>query len=74
MLDGLSCSLTFKSFLTISCSFTLICVFRSIMLDGLSCILLKTQIKVKEQHVVRNDMDVNVHERLSNITLRHKLK
>ena len=37
-------------------------------------ILLKTQIKVKEQHVVRNDMDVNVHERLSNITLRHKLK
>ena len=37
-------------------------------------ILLKTQIKVKEQHVVRNDMDVNEHERLSNITLRHKLK
>jgi hypothetical protein len=36
--------------------------------------LLKTQIKVKEQLVVRNDMDVNEHERLSNITLRHKLK
>jgi hypothetical protein len=36
--------------------------------------LLKTQIKVKEQHVVRNDMDVNEHERLSNITLKHKLK
>jgi hypothetical protein len=34
----------------------------------------KTQIKVKEQHVVRNDMDVNEHERLSNITLKHKLK
>ena len=37
-------------------------------------ILLKTQIKVKEQHVVRNDMDVNEHERLFNVTLRHKLK
>ena len=34
----------------------------------------KTQIKVKEQLVVRKDMDVNEHERLSNITLRHKLK
>jgi hypothetical protein len=30
------------------------------------------QIKVKEQLVVRKDMDVNEHERLSNITLRHK--
>jgi hypothetical protein len=29
-----------------------------------------TQIKVKEQLAVRNDMDVNEHERLSNITLR----
>ena len=28
----------------------------------------------KEQLVVRKDMDVNEHERLSNITLRHKLK
>ena len=37
-------------------------------------ILLKTQIKVKEQLIVRNDMDVNEHERLSTITLRHKLK
>ena len=36
--------------------------------------LLKTQIKLKEQLVVRKNMDVNVHERLSNITLRHKLK
>ena len=25
-------------------------------------------------YLVRNDMDVNEHERLSNITLRHKLK
>jgi hypothetical protein len=33
-----------------------------------------TQIKVKEQIVVRKDMDVNEHERSSNITLRHKLK
>jgi hypothetical protein len=33
-----------------------------------------TQIKVEEQLVVRKDMDVNEHERLSNITLRHKLK
>ena len=30
--------------------------------------------KVKEQLVVRNDIDVNEHERLSNFTLRHKLK
>ena len=35
---------------------------------------LDTQIKVKEQLVVRKDMDVNEHERLSNITLRYKLK
>ena len=33
-----------------------------------------TQIKVKDLLVVRKDMDVNNHERLSNITLRHKLK
>jgi hypothetical protein len=43
------------------------------MLDCLSSSF-TTQIKVKEQLVVRNDMDVNEHERLSNITLRHKLK
>jgi hypothetical protein len=30
--------------------------------------------KVKEQLVVRKDIDVNKHERLSNITLRHKLR
>ena len=29
--------------------------------------------KVKEQPVVRKDMDANEDERLSNITLRHKL-
>ena len=29
--------------------------------------------KVKEQLVVRKDVDVNARERLSNITLRHKL-
>ena len=29
---------------------------------------LQTQIKVKEQLVVRRDMNVNKHERLSNIT------
>jgi hypothetical protein len=34
----------------------------------------KTQIKVNEQLVVRKDMDVNEHDRLTNITLRHKLK
>ena len=33
-----------------------------------------TQIKVKEQLVVWKDIDVNEHERLSNITLRHRLK
>jgi hypothetical protein len=27
-----------------------------------------------EKFVARNDMDVNEHERLSNITLRHKVK
>jgi len=33
-----------------------------------------TQTKVKEQLVVRKDMDVNEHERLSNLTPRHKPK
>jgi len=32
----------------------------------------RTQIQVKEQLEVRKDIDVNEHERLSNITLRHK--
>ena len=35
---------------------------------------IQTEIHVKEQLVVRKDMDVNKHERLSNITLRHKLR
>ena len=34
----------------------------------------QTQIEVKEQLVVRQNMDVTKHERLSNITLRHRLK
>ena len=42
--------------------------------ERLSNITLKTQVKVKEQLVVRKDMNVNEHERLSNITLRYKLK
>jgi len=33
-----------------------------------------TKIQVKKYLVVRKDMDVNEHERLSNITLRHKFK
>jgi hypothetical protein len=37
------------------------------MLDSLSCI------NVKEQLVVRKDMDVNEHERLSNFALGHIL-
>ena len=36
----------------------------------LSNFTLKTQNKVKEQLVVRNDMDVNEPERLFNITLK----
>jgi hypothetical protein len=34
----------------------------------------KTQIEVTEQLVVRKNIDVNEHERLSNIILRHKFK
>ena len=33
-----------------------------------------TQIKVKEQLLVRKDMDVNEHEKLTNITLKYKIK
>ena len=32
------------------------------------------QIKAKEQVVIGNNIDVNEHEGLPNITLRHKLK
>ena len=35
---------------------------------------IQTQIKVKEQVVIGNNIDVNEHEGLPNITLRHKLK
>ena len=42
--------------------------------ERLSNITLKTQIKVKEQFVVRKTMDVNEHERLSNITLKTQIK
>jgi hypothetical protein len=35
---------------------------------------LQQAIKVNEQLVVRKDMVVNEHDRLSNITLRHKLE
>jgi hypothetical protein len=48
-------------------------------LDSLSCsftsinLTLETQIKVKEQLVVRKDMDVNEHERLSNLTLKTQI-
>ena len=34
----------------------------------------RTQIQEKEQLVVRKNMDVNEHERLSNSTLGHKFK
>ena len=37
-------------------------------------ITLRTQMKVKEQLVVRKDMDVNEHERILNTILRHKSK
>ena len=32
---------------------------------------LETQIKVKEQLVIRNDIDVHEHERLPNINFSH---
>jgi hypothetical protein len=49
------------------------------MMDSLSCsftsiYFLTAQIKVKEQLVVRKDMDVNEHERLFNNTPINKLK
>jgi hypothetical protein len=68
MLDGLSCSFTPISFLTTSGSFTSIWTWETIQHYT------RTQIQVKEQLVVRKDMDVNEHERLSNIILGHKFK
>jgi hypothetical protein len=35
---------------------------------------ISTEIKVKEQVVIGNDIDVNEHKTLSNCTLRKKLK
>ena len=35
---------------------------------------IQTQIEVKQQLVIRKNMDVYEHERLYNITLRHRLK
>jgi hypothetical protein len=40
----------------------------SIQVLPLYCIL------IVSKHLVRKDMDVNDHERISNITLRHKFK
>ena len=44
------------------------------MRDYLTLHLDTTHVKIEEQLVVRKDMDVNKHERLFNIILRHKLK
>jgi 5S rRNA maturation endonuclease (ribonuclease M5) len=83
MLDSLSCSVTSISFLTTSCSFTLIVkeqlvVRTDIDVNGheiLSNITLRqTQIKVKEQLVVITDIDVNGHERLIYIYIRSYYK
>jgi uncharacterized membrane protein len=60
-LDNLSCSFTSISFLITSCSVTL-------------CLSIKSlRHKVTEQLVIRKDMDINEHERLSYFTLRHKV-
>jgi hypothetical protein len=81
-LDSLSCSFTSISFLT---KWSLVDIVqhdipyfnhrhnRMPYLHGGCHINSRTQIKVKEQLVVRKYMDVNEHERLS-FTLRHKLK
>jgi len=41
--------------------------------ERLSNIMLRRQLKVKEQFVLRKDMDVNEHDIRFSITLRHKL-
>jgi hypothetical protein len=80
LLDSLSCSFISISFLTTSCSFTLICVQVYCWIVSRTTCSKKgygckwtwetiqqytwTQIKVKEQLVVRNHVDVNEHERL----------
>jgi hypothetical protein len=68
MLDSLSCSFTSYPFL-LQAVHLLECMSKCYYLY-----YTQTQIKVKEQLIVRKDMHVNEHERLSNITLRHKLK
>jgi hypothetical protein len=42
--------------------------------DYVSKIDITLRHNLKEQFAVRKDMDVKEHERLSNITFRHKLK
>jgi hypothetical protein len=69
ILDSLSCK-----------GFHLEPTFFSIYINDLvtyfddSCDPVRKKIKVKDQLVVRKDMNVNEHERLSYYTLRHKLK
>jgi hypothetical protein len=70
MLDSLSCSFTSISFFTTTCSKK---GYRCKWTWETTQHYTKTQIKVKEQLVVRKDIDVNENERLPNITLRHKL-
>jgi hypothetical protein len=45
-----------------------------VVISGLYLAFNISQKKEKGQIVGRKDMDVNEHEKLSNITLRHKLK
>ena len=49
-------------------------IWMYINMRGLTALHLDTHFKAWEQLVIRNDMDVNEHERLYNITLGHKLK
>jgi hypothetical protein len=44
----------------------------SVMFDSALCSFTSISCIVKEQLVVINDMDVNEHKALSNITLKHK--
>ena len=46
----------------------------TIQLQAYTQIKVKKHIIYKERLIVRKDMDVNEHERLSNVTLKHKLK
>jgi hypothetical protein len=73
MLCSLICLFTSISVLITCCSLTLACFLEWCCVVSY-VYLSKKQAKVKEQHVIRTDMDVNKHERLHNITLRNKLK